>query len=80
MNYCPSQDWDRYCDMTDMPEDCPVCGKPNWDEDTEEDICPEAPGFCSVECQAKYEKMCEEEAKAEAEAYEEEYKEWRKGQ
>ena len=37
----------------DCAEACP-CGKPNWDEEAEEWVCPEAEQFCSVECEAKY--------------------------
>ena len=31
-----------------------VGGKPNWDEEAEEWVCPEAEEFCSVECASKY--------------------------
>ncbi len=54
----------------DYAETCP-CGKPNWDEETEEWICPEAEGFCSVECEAKYIEECRLDAEGEAKVVEE---------
>jgi hypothetical protein len=39
-----------------------VCGAPNWDEDTDSDIYPDDPAFCSKECAEKY----AAEARAEA--------------
>ena len=50
MNYCPSQGLENYIASQEMPESCPVCGKENCTEDGEW-TCPEAPGFCSKECQ-----------------------------
>jgi len=61
-NYCPSQDWDRYYASQELPEECPVCKKPNYDEDTEEWVCPAHEGFCSEACADKYDTMCREEA------------------
>lgn len=49
MAHCPSHDWDRYCDAHDPPEDCPVCHKPNADDDGNP-ICLEADCYCSVAC------------------------------
>jgi hypothetical protein len=53
MTYCPSQAWDNYCGGQEMPEECPVCCQENVREDGEW-VCPEAPGFCSKECQDHY--------------------------
>ena len=63
MSYCPSQDWDRYCAMTEPAEECPQCGGDNLNEETEEPAFAEAPDFCSRKC---LETFIAAEAKAEA--------------
>jgi len=37
----------------DPPEECPVCGEPNADEDGEP-VYPDDPSFCSEKCLLKY--------------------------
>lgn len=73
--YCPSQDWDRYCQQTELPDECPVCKKPNYDEENDIDVYPADPSFCSKKCADTYQEQCREEAEAEAAQYEEE-KRW----
>ncbi len=41
-------------DEDDGPLACPICDKPNWDEDNEVAVYPSAPEFCSAECAAVY--------------------------
>jgi hypothetical protein len=65
--YCPSHGWDRYCDSQDIPEQCPMCGAENADEEGEP-VCKEAEAFCSVKCQTEY--MAEQKRLAEAEVAE----------
>lgn len=58
-----------------LPEECPICGKANWDEVTETTIHPSGV-FCSDECQTTHEadlKACDDaafQAWVEAEEYE----------
>jgi len=47
----------------DGPEEC-ICGKPNADDEGEW-VCPEAPGFCSVACQEKYQEEQRKQDEAE---------------
>jgi hypothetical protein len=69
MAYCPSMDWDRYCDANDPPEECPVCKGANYDLDTDAPVCAAHPDFCSAECAAEYDAQCAAEAAAEAERF-----------
>ncbi len=68
MTFCPSQSWDAYCAATELPEECPVCKKPNFDEDTEEPVFAPDPAFCSAKCATDYEEQCRAEAEYEAKA------------
>ena len=34
----------------DVPDTCPVCDGPNFDEEQGTYLCEEAPGFCSSAC------------------------------
>jgi hypothetical protein len=52
MTRCPSEDWDTY--NQEPPEECPVCKRPNWDEEKDEAVCEECPDFCSEHCARKY--------------------------
>lgn len=72
-SYCPSYDWDRYCDSQEMPEECPVCGKDNCGEDGEW-LCKESPGFCSGDCAMLYAEEQRVIEAAEAAEYEHELK------
>lgn len=38
----------------DVPDTCPVCDGPNFDEEDEVYLCEKAPGFCSEECVEEY--------------------------
>ena len=71
MANCPSMDWDRYCRQNDPPEECPICDKPNSDDDGNP-VCAEAADFCSIACRDVYLKLQREEdesmARAEAES------------
>jgi hypothetical protein len=49
------------------PLECPVCGKPNADEESGEPIYPESPDCCSAECAHTYAGQLREQAQAEAE-------------
>lgn len=64
------------CDAgEDLPDDCPTCGEPNFDDDLEP-VCPEAPGYCSAECRdtgLEHERLA---AEAEAEALQDEEEFW----
>ena len=59
-----TRSWERYERGQEMayPEEC-ICGKPNSEEDGSW-LCEEAPGFCSVACQAKQLAWYEAEAEA----------------
>ena len=63
--FCPSSQWEAHLDSVEGPEECPVCGAANYDEDAEEWLCPEHEGFCSKACADKYEEQCKEEHEAE---------------
>ena len=61
-DYCPSQDWDRYCDQNDT-EQCCECGAEYapgeglpccTDKDCKVPSCGESDDFCSLECLRKY--------------------------
>jgi len=45
--------YEEYHDSQDSPEECPVCGYPNADEDGEP-IFEEDPSFCSARCRDEY--------------------------
>jgi hypothetical protein len=59
---CSGTPWDE----PDYPEECPVCGNPNTDPETEDWVCPVAPGFCSFECLDSWVDSQRLEAEAEA--------------
>ena len=67
-SHCPSQDWDRYCDSQDIPEQCPMCGGENADEEGEP-ICKEAEAFCSTKCRDEYTAEQKKLAESEAQDY-----------
>jgi hypothetical protein len=66
----------------DEPEECPTCGKPNWDEKTEQWVCRgEWQGLCSPECGEEYRRWQEAEAEGYVkalEAAEKAAEEWQK--
>lgn len=57
MARCPSQDWDKYCKETDIPEECPVCAEPYCTPDMHEKPFPQVGEACQehmcivVDCQ-----------------------------
>jgi hypothetical protein len=69
--YCPSHDWDRYCAAQELPEQCPVCGRDNADEEGEPVYAPD-PAFCSQACAEQYAKEQEVESAALAASYRDE--------
>ena len=56
MSFCPSHAWDDYHDSQELPEECPGCGAANEDEEGEA-LEPEAPGFCSLDCEADWQRQ-----------------------
>lgn len=56
----------------DAPEECPECGKPNYDEDTDKPVYAADPVFCSETCCTAYtvraKELAESDAKGAAEA------------
>lgn len=60
----------------DYPEDCPVCQKPNVDEDGDWLMSGEAEGFCSTSCMEEYVEIARAFADAEAKAMADMELEW----
>lgn len=53
MNSCPSRAVERYLASMDIPEDCPVCGEPNAD-DNGVPYFSEDEAFCGAQCRDTY--------------------------
>jgi len=52
----PNAPWNQ----EDPPEECPMCGQPNSDEEGNP-VFDEDPIFCSRVCLEKYERQCEQD-------------------
>jgi len=72
-SHCPSQDWDKYCDSQEIPEQCPECGGENANEEGEP-LDPKHPAFCSVQCADVYTERQFQEGKDAAAEFEAEQK------
>jgi len=67
MTQCPSRIVERYIASQELPEECPVCGDYNADENGEP-VYKADPSFCSSHCRDVY--MAEQKQKDDVEAAE----------
>ena len=62
----------------DVPECCPMCDKPNCDDDGEP-VCAAAPDFCSTACERAYIELTAKQDEQEHAAWEQEQRAITKG-